>query len=67
MKTNEEQLIPLKRRLNAHQQEKRVQKITARRTVAEAIIRDQRLFRLVMSNFFTRGFGGRLKWLVTGR
>jgi hypothetical protein len=60
-------LKKLNKRMNTHQQQKRQVKIQARSTVAEAIIASQRQFGGVLQHFFTRGFWGRLNWLLTGR
>lgn len=71
LKTKGGQLVPLKKRMNPVQLEKRVEKITARRTVAERLVRQQEQFMLgvfrSLQGYFGRGFFGRMKWLLVGR
>ena len=67
MKWHEGQLAPIKRRLNKHQQEKRVNKINARRTVADYLIHQNVQVVGVIRNLLDRGFWGRVKWVILGR
>jgi len=67
LKTKHGQLVPLRKRLNPHQAAKRQMKITARRTVAEAIITSQNRIAGVLNHFFTRNLLGRLRWVFTGK
>lgn len=57
-------------RMNAHQAERREQRIEARRTVAQQLSREHAITRGIAAtslNVLRRGFFGRLKWLLFGR
>lgn len=61
------QMKPLNQRMSAADLQLRAARIQARRTVADKIAQSQRMFALALNQFFSRGFGGRMKWLLTGR
>ena len=60
----------LKDRMNTHQTEKRVERIEARKTVAQQLsIEHARTRGIAVASYsvLRRGFFGRLKWLLLGR
>lgn len=57
------QLAPLSKRLSAHQQAMRQERIQWRSGLAQAI----GAINFGLQQFFGRGFFGRMKWLLTGR
>lgn len=61
------QLLPLNKRITAADLQLRTARIRARRTVAEQLASAQRMWGMVFTTFFSRGFFGRLKWLLVGR
>lgn len=61
------QMLPLSKRMTAADLQLRTARIRARRTVAEQLAQAQRMWGMVFSSFFSRGFFGRLKWLAFGR
>jgi hypothetical protein len=65
------QLVPLKQRLNNTELKKRVEKMAARRTVAEQLFRQQENFMMgivqALNGYFNRGFFGRWKMLLAGK
>lgn len=61
------QMLPLKQRMTPADLQLRAERIRARRTVAEQLAHVQRVWGNILTNFFTRGFWGRLNWLITGR
>jgi hypothetical protein len=59
-KTRNGQLVPLKKRMNTHQQAKRRIKIHARRTIAEQLLANQQQFaQAVALQFYRRTLRGR--------
>lgn len=61
------QMLPLNKRMTAADLQLRAARIKARRTVAENLAHGQRVWGNILTSFFTRGFFGRMKWLVFGR
>lgn len=65
------QLVPLKQRLNHTEIRKRVEKMSARRTVAERLLAQQQAFMIgvtqALQGHFNRGFFGRMKYLFAGK
>lgn len=61
------QLLPLNKRLTAADLQIRSARIAARRTVAERLAMAQRQWGMILTSFFTRGFFGRMKWMLLGR
>ena len=62
------QLVPLHKRMNARQAEKRAFKRIARSTVAEVLVKNQNaLVNVIGNKFFARGFFGRMKFILFGR
>lgn len=60
-------LLPFLDRVSQQEADKREAKIWARRTVAEKLIARQHQMGLVLHNFFSRTFFGRVKWAFTGK
>jgi hypothetical protein len=61
------QLKPLNQRMTAADLQIRAARMQARRTVAERLAYAQSMWGAILNSFFTRGFLGRMKWLITGR
>lgn len=67
LKRRNGQLVPLKQRISEWNYAKRAQRIQARSTLAAMLVGRQNQMALVLNNYFSRGFLGRLKFLVVGR
>lgn len=71
LKTRHGQLVSLKKRLSKFQLSKREEKMTARRTIAEQLQKQQNLFMVgvakSLAHYFNRGFFGRMKYLAVGK